>query len=137
MSSNQTLTWKEMPKGFKIFVWTILGIVFFVTMAFVFGWVIQLLWNATVADMFGLPAISYWQAIGVFILAKFLFGFGIGGSGSSSSKKKKKEAAKVEAVSDQADAASEDVADLAGEESFQKFWQEEGKDAWDAYSRGE
>ena len=39
--------------------------------------------KSTVADMFGWPEISYWQAIGIFVLAKFLFGFGVGGGNNS------------------------------------------------------
>ena len=127
MASAQFNMWQQMPKGLKVAVWIVLGILFFVVMAFVLGWVIQLLWNATIADMFGGPTISYWQAIGVFILAKILFGFGVGGSNSSGSKSRKKKEA--EAVS----AEPETMPDLAVDETFRKFWQEEGREAYEAF----
>lgn len=48
-----------------------------------FGWVIMSLWNALMPALFGLKAIGYWQALGLFILAKILFG-GFAGSGGRS-----------------------------------------------------
>ena len=41
------------------------------------------LWNGLLPDMFGLPAVTFWQALGLCLLARFLFG---AGSSSSSSK---------------------------------------------------
>jgi hypothetical protein len=40
------------------------------------------LWNALLPDVFGLPVINYWQATGLFVLARILFGgfSGIGGA---------------------------------------------------------
>jgi hypothetical protein len=47
----------------------------------VFGWVVMMLWNAVVPDVFsGLHAIDYRQALGVLILARILFG-GLRGRG--------------------------------------------------------
>ena len=63
----------------KIFLWTVLGVTVAVVFVLVFGYLVQLLWNATLAEMFGFPAISFWQAIGLFVLAKLFFGFGTGG----------------------------------------------------------
>jgi hypothetical protein len=114
----------------KIGVWSVLGIIFFTTMVFVFGWVIQLLWNATIADMFGLPAISYWQAVGIFILAKILFGFGFGGSSTPSQKKKKKENTLDR---NETEPETAGISDLADEASFQRFWREEGQQAYEDF----
>lgn len=41
---------------------------------FVFGGVVMLLWNALLPDLFHLPLIHFWQALGLLILAKILFG---------------------------------------------------------------
>ena len=44
------------------------------------GWVVMmglalwLLWNALLPAIFALPAISYWQALGLFLLSRVLFG---------------------------------------------------------------
>jgi hypothetical protein len=41
---------------------------------FVLGSALMLLWNALMPSLFGIPTIGFWQAIGIFILAKILFG---------------------------------------------------------------
>ena len=137
MSSNQMNMWKQMPKGLKTAVLVGLGIVVFIALALVFGWVVQALWNATVADMFGWPEISYWQAIGIFFLAKLFFGFGIGGGNKSSARKKKTRQKSVvpEPAADTL-AGLEDLSDLPNDEDFKKFWAAEGKAAWNAFQRG-
>ena len=53
------------------------GIVFLGVM----GLAISALWNALIPAIFGLPAISYWQALGLFLLSRVLFGR-FGGWGS-------------------------------------------------------
>jgi hypothetical protein len=37
---------------------------------------LQFLWNALVTDIFGLRAISYWEALGLFVLSRMFFGRG-------------------------------------------------------------
>lgn len=37
-------------------------------------WVAMLLWNALMPDLFGLASIGYWQAAGLMVLARLLFG---------------------------------------------------------------
>jgi hypothetical protein len=46
----------------------------------VFGVVVMLLWNALMTQIFALPVLNYWQAAGLLILARLLFG-GLGGIG--------------------------------------------------------
>jgi hypothetical protein len=44
--------------------------------------ILMLLWNALLPAIFGLTSITYWQALGLFILSKILFsGFGRGPHG--------------------------------------------------------
>lgn len=38
-----------------------------------FGSVVMLLWNALMPDIFHLPVISFWQALGLLVLTKVLF----------------------------------------------------------------
>lgn len=38
----------------------------------------MLLWNYTLPSIFGLTTITLWQAMGLFLLCKLLFGFGKG-----------------------------------------------------------
>jgi hypothetical protein len=43
------------------------------------GFVVMSLWNYLIPVIFHVGAITFWQAIGIFILCKILFGFGKGG----------------------------------------------------------
>jgi len=45
---------------------------------FVFGSAVMLLWNSLFPAIFGVTTITFWQAIGLFVLSKILFG-GFGG----------------------------------------------------------
>ena len=65
------------------------GILLAGLMAFLFGWVIMLLWNWLMPTIFGLTTITYWQGFGIFFFAKLIFGFG-GSHDSDSGKNKKK-----------------------------------------------
>lgn len=42
------------------------------------GAVVMLLWNLLIPTIFGLTTINFWQALGLFALARILFGFGRG-----------------------------------------------------------
>lgn len=39
-----------------------------------FGFIVMGLWNWLMPDLFGLPRIGFWQAWGLFVLGKILFG---------------------------------------------------------------
>jgi Ca2+/H+ antiporter, TMEM165/GDT1 family len=47
----------------------------------VFAGVVMLLWNALLPTLFHLPAVTFWQALGLLVLAKLLFGGFRGGWG--------------------------------------------------------
>ncbi len=48
-----------------------------------FGSIVMLLWNALMPVIFHLPAITFWQALGLFLLAKILFSSFRGGGPKS------------------------------------------------------
>jgi hypothetical protein len=54
-----------------------------VALFFVLGFVVMALWNWLMPAIFGLHTITYWQAYGLLILSKILFG-GFRGGGSRS-----------------------------------------------------
>lgn len=110
----------------KIALWTVAGLAGAIVFGLLFGLLIQFLWNATLTEMFDLPALSFWQAVGLFILAKLFFGFGAGSSGSPRRRKKPR-------VDRQLSEDAEDVSTLADDETFRKFWQEEGKASYEAF----
>lgn len=64
----------NIPIGFRICGFAILGVLMAVIFAFAFGWLVMLLWNHLMPSLFGLTTISYWQSVGLLVLAKLLFG---------------------------------------------------------------
>jgi len=67
--------------------WIAKFVVFGVLMVVLLGLVTQFLWNWLLPDIFGFPMINFWQAIGLFLLAKIIFGFGGGGKGKWDSRR--------------------------------------------------
>jgi hypothetical protein len=39
-----------------------------------FAWAVKLLWNGLMPQLFGLRLVTYWQAFGLLVLARLLFG---------------------------------------------------------------
>jgi hypothetical protein len=52
----------------------IAGVIGAAVFALAFGWFVQLLWNWLMPGIFGLGTIGYWQAFGLVILGKLIFG---------------------------------------------------------------
>jgi hypothetical protein len=61
----------------------IIGVCLAALFALLFGWVVMLLWNWLMPSLFGIKAITYWQAFGITILAKILFSGFHGDQGKS------------------------------------------------------
>jgi high-affinity Fe2+/Pb2+ permease len=62
------------PKGAKIATAIAGGIAAVTALAFLFGAVLMWLWNALLPELFGLKTITYWQGVGLIVLARLLFG---------------------------------------------------------------
>jgi uncharacterized membrane protein len=62
---------ETMKKNHKKFIplFILLGI----GVAFLIGYAVQLLWNATITPIFGSNSITYWQAVMLLVLFKILF----------------------------------------------------------------
>jgi hypothetical protein len=59
---------------------------------FLFGWVVMLLWNWLMPDIFGLKQVDYWQAWGLLILCCILFkGINFGNESRSTDRKRKRQ----------------------------------------------
>ncbi|MBB6481197.1 hypothetical protein [Spirochaeta isovalerica] len=90
--------WEERRMGMKVFLGVLMGIGFLI-LGFLFGWVVMLLWNWLMPDIFGLGEVTYWQAWGLLILSSILFkGFpsGNGGDGGKrGDRRRKKELRKM------------------------------------------
>lgn len=73
-------------KPYLIPVFVILGI----GAVALFGWVVMLLWNATLVPATGAAVISFWQAMGLLVLSRILVGgFGGGGRGRGAHRQNK------------------------------------------------
>lgn len=59
-----------MKKVLRIIKFALLAVVFFT----VFTFVIMRLWNWLMPELFGLHMITFWQALGLLVLSKILFG---------------------------------------------------------------
>ena len=58
----------------RCFGFGLLGVIGFAAFALLVGFVIMWLWNWLIPPMFHLAAITFWQAVGLAILARLLFG---------------------------------------------------------------
>ncbi len=57
---------------------------------FLFGWIVMLLWNWLMPDLFGLKRLNYWKAWGLLALSTILFkGFHTGNSSQSDRKRRR------------------------------------------------
>lgn len=71
--------------GFKYAGFGVLG----VAAVFGFTFVVMLLWNALIPELFNGPELAYWQTLGLLVLSKILFS-GIGGRGKDKSRHSRK-----------------------------------------------
>ena len=85
-----------------------------------FGYVVMYLWNWLMPVIFGLTTITFWQAIGLGLLAKLLLG-GIGGDKSKKRKHRK------------CDHRKSSKSDFSKWKHYESFWQEEGEKAYNEY----
>ena len=65
--------WSEWPRGAKIAVMAAAAVVFVPTFFALFGFVTMWLWNWLMPAIFKLPAIGFWQAVGILLLSQILF----------------------------------------------------------------
>jgi hypothetical protein len=123
-------------RAVRIAAMALAGVVVAVVFAFLFGLVVKALWNWLMPDLFGLEAITYWQAFGIVLLAKILFG-GPGRSRRDRGDRMERRAGRRFWKW----TCDEDVSDKAGTppgngkrwRRFRQYWQEEGRAAFEAY----
>ncbi len=118
--------WVTLPKWLKIVILSLLGVFGVTAMGFIFGIFIMFLWNKLMPEIFGLKEITYWQAIGLFVLLRILLG-SIGGDKSSSANNKKTVTHNTSLSKDN-QAVDPDIDD------YETWWQLEGKEAFEKYA---
>ncbi len=60
-------------RAMKIIGWIAMGVAGVTAIGFCLGLVVMVLWNWLMPALFGLPVITYWQAVGLFVLCHLLF----------------------------------------------------------------
>lgn len=66
----------------RVVFWVLVGILMACVFALVFGFVVKWLWLVTLVPVFGIAELTYWQSVGIVILARLIFGgFGYRKSG--------------------------------------------------------
>lgn len=102
----------------------VFGIIAIVGLAILFGFIIMWLWNWLMPMIFGLPTLTYWQAVGLFILLKILIG-GCGGKGHHSKHHYDSE--------HRCHDGKKHRKDFSKWSHYDKFWEEEGENAYQKY----
>ena len=126
--SERKKRWSKMPKWAKYTIYAVLGIIGGVLLGWLFGNVIMWLWNWLMPKFFGLRMIGFWEGLGLFLLARILFGFGsAGGSGDDGGKHRKHK--KRHFHSD-----TSERRDWKDWEYYDEWWDEDGKTAFHSYA---
>ncbi len=112
---------KFVRSAVKIVFIAVLIIVFILLFGYAFMW----LWNWLMPDIFGLTTLTYWQAIGLLVMAKLVFG-GFEGGGRSKRRRKSKNGRR----SINRWTCKSDVSQW---KHYDSFWEEEGETAYQAY----
>ena len=113
---------RYMAKGVKIFFMILFGIILFLLVIYI----LMQLWNWLMPDLFGLTTITYWQAVGIMVLAKIIFGFG-GGEGGGRKKARSKHSIRSRG---QCGPLKKDFEEW---KLYDQFWKEEGEAVYKKY----
>ena len=110
---------------FKGFFKVLIGGIIVIALILLFGYITMRLWNWLMPEIFGLGAIHYWQALGLLILAKILFG-GFGDHKSKRSKRKSKHRCKPRNNKGL-------KRDFSNWKYYDRFWEDKGEKAFEEY----
>ena len=119
-------------KIFHIVGHVLVGLLFAVAFALVFALLVKLIWNGLMPTIFDLQEITFWQAFGIIILAKLLFG----SFGSRYHDRWKKEERHIhfrQRPTDHTDDETPPSHHSRDWKTYTQYWQEEGKAAFEAY----
>jgi hypothetical protein len=61
-------------RAFRVAGMVVIGVLIALLFALIFGFAVKALWNWLMPEVFGLGAITYWQAFGVLVLGRLIFG---------------------------------------------------------------
>ncbi|CAM3402478.1 hypothetical protein [Zobellia roscoffensis] len=115
---------KYIKKIVKVIFYIIAGIAFLLLFAYIFMY----LWNWLMPEIFGLTTLTYWQAAGLLILSKIIFGSFSEGGGRK--KKHKKGQSKRPFNTKRRGICGDDFSKW---KHYDAFWKDEGEKAYDKY----
>ncbi|HUU38841.1 MAG TPA: hypothetical protein VMW46_11645 [Candidatus Desulfaltia sp.] len=134
---QRTFAARHGSTALRIFGLTIAGVGFAVLFAFVFGLVVKVLWNWLMPAIFGLGEITFWQAFGIVLLAKLLFGAGHGHSHKDHHERFESHFQDRFKRFVRSEEAHEEGAPVPGNgrkwRHFRQYWQDEGRAAFESY----
>jgi len=120
--------WDTVPNWAKYTLYAVLGIAGAFLLGLLFGNLIMWLWNWLMPSLFGLRTIGFWEGLGLFLLAKLIFGFG--GSSSSGEGDKKHHHGKRHRRCN----GEGEKRDWKDWEYYDDWWEADGKTAFHAYA---
>ena len=126
--SNIKKRWDNVPNWAKYTLYAVLGIAGAFLLGLLFGNLIMWLWNWLMPSLFGLRIIGFWEGLGLFLLAKILFGFG--GSSSTGDGDKKHHHGKHHHRCN----GEGEKRDWKDWEYYDDWWEEDGKTSFHAYA---
>lgn len=125
-------------KVLRIIGLTFAGVGFAVLFAFLFGLVVKVLWNWLIPAIFGLGTITFWQAFGIVLLAKLLFGGFTHSRRDHDGRFERHFQDRFKRFA-RAEEAPEDDAPMPGNgrkwRHFRQYWKDEGRAAFESYIR--
>lgn len=125
--SNIKKRWDTVPNWAKYTLYAVLGIAGAFLLGLLFGNLIMWLWNWLMTSLFGLRTIGFWEGLGLFLLAKILFGFGGSGSGEGDKKHPKQGKRKHPC-------GEGEKRDWKDWEYYDDWWEADGKTSFHAYA---
>ena len=126
-------TGKSRSKVLRIISFTLGGVILAIAFALVFAIIVQLIWNSLMPALFDLKTITFWQAFGIIILVKLLFG-----SFGKHDHQHKHHHAPYHWHKDRWGRDRDDEDRPPGRtdrnwKSYRQYWKDEGKQAFEAY----
>jgi hypothetical protein len=119
-------------KMFHIVGHVIVGLIFAAAFAIVFAFLVELIWNSLMPSIFDLKQITFWQAFGIIILAKVLFG-GFGSHRPDRWKRDSRYMPPWHRRPVQSEADSPPSRHHPDWNTYTQYWQQEGKASFEAY----
>ena len=105
----------------------LLGVIGVVLLSAVFGYFVMHLWNWLMPDIFGLKMITFWQAFGLILLARLIFGGFKHGPNKCDDKKKQFFNHKKRSF------MKCDSGEISKWKHYEEFWKEKGEEEFKRY----